>query len=177
MNQLWAPWRMAYILSTAETSAECIFCAFPANGPAHHREHLILWAGRHSFVIMNRYPYSNGHLLVVPRRHVADPEHLPGDEYQACTEVLRRTTTILRKVLAAHGMNIGMNLGRVAGAGIESHCHWHLVPRWNGDTNFMAVVGDTRVISEHLEATYERLLPHFAAVREEPGISTSDNEG
>jgi ATP adenylyltransferase len=155
---------MAYILSGEETAEECIFCAFPARGPERFREHLILWADATAFVIMNKFPYNNGHVMVIPRRHVADPELLPEAEYQATCEVVRRATKALRVAVAPQGFNIGMNLGRVAGAGIESHCHWHIVPRWNGDTNFMPVLGETKVISDHLEATYERLLPHFAAL-------------
>jgi ATP adenylyltransferase len=160
-DRLWAPWRMAYILSAEEKSAECIFCAFPARGPERHREHLILAAARHWFVIMNRYPYGNGHIMVVPARHVGDPEDLPEDEYLSCARALRGAQGILRRTLGTHGMNIGMNLGRAAGAGIESHCHWHVVPRWNGDQNFMPVVGEVKVMSEHLMATYDRLRPAF----------------
>lgn len=157
---------MAYILSaSAETSpAECIFCAFPALGRGRHREHLILCASRFFFVMMNRFPYNNGHIMVVPARHVADPSLLPDEEHQALAEGLRRATTILRGVLEPHGFNVGMNLGRAAGAGIDAHCHWHVVPRWNGDTNFMPVVGEVKVMGEHLEASYDRLLPAFAAL-------------
>jgi len=166
LEHLWAPWRMAYIESGAETSAECIFCAFPARGPEHHREHLILAVSPSGFVIMNRFPYNNGHVMVVPRRHAGDPGDLPADEYAACGELVRRSTGILRSVVHAHGFNVGMNLGRIAGAGIEHHCHWHIVPRWNGDTNFMPVVGAVKVMSEHLVATYDRLAPAFAALAE-----------
>ncbi len=164
MERLWAPWRMAYILSGEETAGVCIFCKFPADGPERHREHLILTVGRSGFVIMNRFPYNNGHVMVVPARHVGDPEALPDDEHAACAEMVRRATGILRREVRAQGFNIGMNLGRVAGAGIENHCHWHIVPRWNGDTNFMPVVGEIKVMSEHLEETYDRLRPAFAAL-------------
>ncbi len=161
-DRLWAPWRMAYILSGEEQSAECIFCAFPARGPERHREHLILAAAADWFIIMNRFPYNNGHIMVVPARHVGDPELLSDAEHAACAEVVRRAGGILRRTLGAHGLNMGMNLGRVAGAGIEHHCHWHLVPRWNGDTNFMPVVGAVKVMSDHLESSYDRLRPAFA---------------
>lgn len=157
---------MAYILSGEPAPEECIFCAFPAHGPARHREHLILAAAEHAFVIMNRFPYNNGHLMIVPRRHTGDPEHLPAVEYQAATELVRAATRALRAAVSPDGFNVGMNLGRVAGAGIDRHCHWHIVPRWNGDTNFMPVVGEVKVMSEHLEATYDRLLPHFAPLGE-----------
>jgi ATP adenylyltransferase len=159
---------MAYILSGEETAEECIFCAFPAQGAAAYRKHLILCVAKQGFVIMNRFPYNNGHVMVAPRRHVGDPGALPDDEYQACAELVRRATKALYEAVKAQGMNVGMNLGRVAGAGIEHHCHWHLVPRWNGDTNFMPVIGETKVMSDHLEATYERLLPHFAGLGEGP---------
>jgi ATP adenylyltransferase len=155
---------MAYILgeSGAESSTECIFCAYPARGPERHREHLILASGAAAFAILNRFPYNNGHLMVVPRRHVADPELLPEGEYVATMELLRRATGALRAALGAQGANVGMNLGRVAGAGIDQHCHWHVVPRWNGDTNFMPVVGEVKVMSEHLTATWDKLAPIFA---------------
>jgi ATP adenylyltransferase len=164
LEHLWAPWRMAYIESGSEKSAECIFCAFPAAGPEHHREHLILLETPAAFVIMNRFPYGHGHVMIVPRRHVADPNDLAADEYAAGAELVRRATRVLRKEILAHGFNIGMNLGRVAGAGIEHHCHWHVVPRWNGDVNFMPVVAQVRVMSEHLLATYDKLAPAFAAL-------------
>ncbi len=111
--------------------------------------------------MMNKFPYNNGHLMVIPRAHVADPADLSPVENAATGELLRRTTTLLRSALGAHGFNLGMNLGRVAGAGIDQHCHWHVVPRWNGDTNFMPVTGDVKVLSEHLLGTYDRLLPLF----------------
>ena len=172
MKQLWAPWRMTYIQSGAELAEECIFCAYPAHGAARHREHFVLRCDQHAFVLLNRFPYSNGHLLVVPRRHVPDLGALPAEEYQALGELLRRSMAKLREALGAHGLNAGMNLGRVAGAGIEHHCHWHIVPRWNGDTNFMPVVAETKVMSEHLEATYDRLLPHFADLGSETASAT-----
>ena len=165
-DRLWAPWRMAYIESGAETSSECIFCSFPARGPDRHREHLILASGAAAFAMLNRFPYNNGHVMVIPRRHVADPEHLPDDEYVATMQLVRRATTILRATLGAQGFNVGMNLGRVAGAGIDQHCHWHIVPRWNGDTNFMPVLGEVKVMSEHLDASWERLAPRFAEIVE-----------
>jgi ATP adenylyltransferase len=155
---------MTYILSPDPPAPACIFCAFPAEGPERRRHHLILAVGKASFVIMNRFPYNNGHVMVVPHRHGGDPETLPEDEWAACCDMLRRTTGILRGALGAHGFNVGMNLGRVAGAGIDQHCHWHVVPRWNGDTNFMPVVGEVKVMSDHLEASYDRLRPAFAAL-------------
>ena len=159
---------MSYILSGDEPAPACIFCAYLAHGRERFREHLILCAQPHAFVIMNRYPYGHGHVMVVPRRHVARPDALAPAEWQALSELLRDTTRALGQALGTADFNLGMNLGRAAGAGIADHCHWHLVPRWNGDTNFMPVVADTKVMSEHLEATYERLLPALAPLGEGP---------
>jgi ATP adenylyltransferase len=164
MKQLWAPWRMEYILSGDELGDACVFCALPAQGPARHRDNLILCADERVFVILNRFPYSNGHLLVVPRRHVADPNDLDADDYRALCDAQRLASRTLRETFSAHGINWGMNLGRVAGAGIDQHCHFHIVPRWNGDTNFMPIVGETKVMSEHLVATWDRLRPRFAGL-------------
>ncbi len=152
---------MSYILAEANRHepGACIFCVLPAEGADRHRENLILSCGERALVIMNRYPYNNAHLMVVPRRHVADLADLDELEYRTVAELLRRTTTALRQAVKPHGMNVGMNLGRIAGAGIESHCHYHLVPRWEGDTNFMPVVGGAKVMSEGLLETYDRLLP------------------
>src|SRR5262249_49097796 len=155
MVPLWAPWRMTYIESGSEKPAECIFCAFPAAGPSHYREHLILVVAPLAFVIMNRFPYGHAHVMAVPRRHVDDPIDLSGEEHCPLAELVRRTTAVLRESVSAHGFNVGMNLGNVAGAGIEHHCHWHVVPRWNGDTNFMPIVAQTRVMSQHLVETYD----------------------
>lgn len=164
MDRLWAPWRMAYILSaqSEESSQECIFCRFPNQGPSRFEEHQILYCDERAFVIMNRFPYNTGHVMVIPRTHTADLMALSDEEYRATSELLRRSIRIVSTTLSAHGCNVGMNLGRVAGAGIDQHCHFHIVPRWNGDTNFMPVVGDTRVLSESLQATYYKLRPAFA---------------
>jgi len=164
MENLYAPWRMQYILSGDETAATCIFCALPARAAERHREDLILLCREDVFVIMNRYPYNNGHVMVVPRRHAADPADLPGAEHAALFGLVTASTRAMRGVLSPHGFNVGMNLGRVAGAGIDQHCHVHIVPRWNGDTNFMPVLGETKVISEHLTATYDRLRPAFDSI-------------
>jgi len=165
MERLWAPWRMPYILSEAEREGSsqrrgCIFCDLPAEGAERARENLILACGDRAFVIMNRYPYNNGHVMVVPRRHVSDPSLLPGPDYWVVAELVRQAAAALGQAVAPHGINIGMNLGRTAGAGIHEHCHFHLVPRWDGDTNFMPIVAGAKVISEGLLQTYDRLLPH-----------------
>lgn len=163
MDRLWAPWRMAYIQKASGEQGEqpCIFCAFPAEGPSRFSDNLILCCTRFAFVIMNRFPYGSGHIMVVPTRHGADLMALPAEEYQATCELLRSANQIVCRELHAHGANLGMNLGRVAGAGIDQHAHFHIVPRWNGDTNFMPVVADVKVISEHLQATYDKLRPAF----------------
>jgi ATP adenylyltransferase len=159
---------MAYILSGDEMAAECIFCAFPAEGRERFRHRQILCANEHGFVMMNKYPYNNGHVMVIPRAHASDPAQLDAQMWAAIGELLRGTMAAVKGALKAQGLNVGLNLGRVAGAGIDQHLHWHVVPRWNGDTNFMPVVGDVKVMSEHLEGTYERLVPHFAALGDGP---------
>ena len=121
MDRLWAPWRMAYILSGDELSESCIFCAFPAAGPSQHRKHLILCETDRAFVIMNKYPYNNGHLMVVPRAHIGDPVALDEADYTATALLLRRSIAALKNAVGAQGFNVGMNLGRVAGAGIDQH--------------------------------------------------------
>jgi len=171
LDRLWAPWRMAYILSAQgeQGPQECIFCRFPEDGAERHVEHQILCCTPHAFVIMNRFPYNSGHIMVVPRAHAADLMQLSEDAYQATCQLLRRSLDILLRELGAHGANLGMNIGRVAGAGIDQHAHFHIVPRWNGDTNFMPVVGDTKVLSEHLLGTYEKLRPAFASLNQPSG--------
>lgn len=162
MERLWASWRTAYILGEAEHKGKkpaCIFCDLPAEGLQKYRANLILSVGTKAMIIMNRYPYNNGHLMVVPRSHVNDPSFIPDDEYHVVTEVLRVATAALRKESLPDGLNLGMNIGRTSGAGIEDHCHYHIVPRWDGDTNFMPVLGDTKVISEGLFESYDRLFP------------------
>lgn len=167
MKPLFAPWRMTYILSEGK-APECIFCAFPARGRAHYREHQILCVQPHAFVIMNKYPYSNGHVMIVPRRHVALPTQLEADEWAATCELVRQTVAAVGTALHCENFNVGMNLGRAAGAGIDQHLHWHVVPRWHGDTNFMPLLAETRVISEHLDETYDKLVPALAPLGEGP---------
>jgi ATP adenylyltransferase len=155
---LWAPWRMAYIGGPRKRS--CIFCA-GARG-RNPRAALVLARTREALVMLNRYPYANGHLMVAPRRHTADLPALERPLYRELMDVLQRSTAIISEVFQPEGMNVGINLGRAAGAGIADHLHWHVVPRWNGDTNFMPMIAEVRVIPEHLEAVYERLRPRFA---------------
>jgi ATP adenylyltransferase len=158
MKVLWAPWRMGYILSNDKDNG-CIFC--PGKDRRRDDERLILWVGLHTIVLMNRYPYNNGHLLIAPVKHVSDLDQLNNKESLDLLGMVRKTIRILKEVMNPEGFNVGLNLGRVAGAGVEEHLHYHVVPRWNGDTNFMAVLGDVRVIPEHLKETYKKLLPYY----------------
>lgn len=162
MKVLWAPWRMEYILNNQKEPG-CIFC--PASLNELRERHILYW-GETTLVLMNKFPYNNGHLLVAPVRHVPDLEPLTDRELSALLAMVRRSVAILKQVLNPEGFNVGLNLGKVAGAGVADHLHFHIVPRWNGDTNFMAVVGDLRVIPEHLDQTYERLVLCFQEVRE-----------
>ena len=148
---------MEYILG--EKEKECIFCLGLSD-----RGRLTLHKGSLSMVMMNKYPYINGHLLVAPKRHVAGLEDLTLEEMADLLKMVRDTIGILRKAMRPDGFNVGLNLGEVAGAGVEQHLHFHIVPRWHGDTNAMTVFAEVRVIPEHLEATYENLKPHFEAL-------------
>jgi ATP adenylyltransferase len=159
---LWAPWRMEFI--RAEKPAGCIFCLFPAEqGEEVDHRNLIVHRSARSFTILNRFPYNNGHVMVVPRAHVSRLEDLRADDFADLQEELRRAVAVVRGAYAPEGMNVGMNLGKVAGAGIEDHLHWHVVPRWNGDTNFMPVLSDTKVMIEHLDQSWTRIRDGFGA--------------
>jgi ATP adenylyltransferase len=167
MEILWAPWRMEYIL--AQKTAGCLFCSQLAAGAAHDPENYILHRASQCFVMLNAFPYNNGHLMVVPYQHEAQLERLPPEVLAELMQITARCTHLLGEAFRADGFNIGLNLGRVAGAGITEHLHVHIVPRWNGDTNFMPVLGQTKVMPEYLKETYAKLRPHFAAwEREEP---------
>jgi ATP adenylyltransferase len=157
MQVLWAPWRMAYVGGPKEPG--CIFCN--ALTTQDLRTHLVLLQ-RPAVVMLNRFPYVSGHIMVAPQRHVADLGALPAEEFQTLMAILQRAATLLADTYHPQGMNIGLNLGAAAGAGVADHMHWHIVPRWNGDTNFMPMLADVRVVPEHLDATYERLRPVFA---------------
>ncbi|MFC1821327.1 HIT domain-containing protein [Thermodesulfobacteriota bacterium] len=158
MKVLWAPWRMRYILSD-QKSDECIFCGGKRGD--EDEERLVLYVGGLSMVMMNMFPYNNGHLLVAPLRHLPDLAVLSDEETLDSLTMVRKSIDILKKVMDPEGFNVGLNLGRVAGAGVEDHMHFHIVPRWDGDTNFMTVHGDVRVIPEHIKDTYNKLRPHF----------------
>jgi len=153
---LWAPWRMAYVADKAARG--CIFC-IALEGD--RRERLLLGTTAASLVILNRFPYQNGHLMVAPRRHTASLTALPEAEHRDLAETLRRSIDTVAATFHPDGFNLGMNLGAAAGAGVVDHLHWHIVPRWAGDTNFMAAVAETRVIPQHLLETYDRLRAAF----------------
>ena len=156
MKQLWAPWRSEYVKSG--DALECIFCAARTKSPG---EGLVLFNGAVSVVMLNKFPYNSAHLMIAPVRHVANVEDLTPEEALDFFRLLRHSVTVLKKELNPAGFNIGMNVGKAAGAGIEEHLHTHVVPRWNGDMNFMPVLSDTKVIPEHLQATLKRLLPYY----------------
>ena len=158
MKVLWAPWRMEYITASNE-KGECIFCS--GDDRDHDEERLILHVGERSIVLMNRFPYINGHLLVAPVRHVSALNALANEEKLDLITMVERSIGILAEVMNPGGFNVGLNLGHIAGAGVEEHIHFHVVPRWSGDTNYMTVIGDVRVIPEHIQATYLKLLPFF----------------
>lgn len=160
MERLWAPWRAVYIGKSHGEA--CIFCE--KLNSAGDEANYLLWRGERVFVLLNLYPYNNGHLLVAPKRHVGDIADLTAEEILELGETTRQMTGLLRKAFRPDGFNIGVNLGTIAGAGVPGHFHVHIVPRWAGDTNFMPVLGDVRVISEALEETYRKLK---AALEEE----------
>lgn len=157
---LWAPWRVEYIRS--EKPRGCIFCAFPAEPPERDRQNLVVHRGARSFSCLNRFPYNSGHLMVIPRAHVSDLAALDPASWADLQDELRRAVAVAKAVYRPDGMNVGMNLGLPAGAGIADHLHWHVVPRWVGDNSFMPVVGETRVVVEALDAAWERLSAGFA---------------
>lgn len=160
MKPLWAPWRIDYILGPKPDA--CVFCL-----PEHSKEdakRLVLHRAKHCFVIMNRFPYSSGHLMVTPYRHVDTMTDLSPEESYEIMDYLRLSSDILQQVFHPQGINVGLNQGEAAGAGIEEHLHFHLVPRWTGDHSFMAVSASTTVLPEHLDATHAKLRPHFDAL-------------
>jgi ATP adenylyltransferase len=157
MERIWAPWRVEYI--KGEHPKGCVFCDKPKQN--NDEENMILYRGKLNFVIMNLYPYNPGHIMVVPYRHLNKLESLTPEERNEHYELVARVVGVLREATKTENYNIGMNLGRVAGAGIDDHIHTHIVPRWNGDNNFMAVLADTRVISESMQDIYNRLKVKF----------------
>jgi ATP adenylyltransferase len=158
LDILYAPWRYRYVVRAARGEQECIFCTALRRS---EEEALVLVRGKRSFTIMNLYPYNTGHVMIAPVRHVASLEDLDDEELLELMKMVKLAMKAIREALNPHGFNIGMNIGRVAGAGIEDHVHIHVVPRWNGDTNFMPVVAGVKVIPQDVRETYRLLKPHF----------------
>jgi ATP adenylyltransferase len=157
MEHLWSPWRLAYITGS-DQSPGCVFCTAQSTAA----DELIVFRGSTCYIILNLFPYNGGHLMVVPNRHIAALADATSEELTELVELTRRAEIALTEAYAPHGMNMGINLGKPAGAGVLGHVHMHVVPRWEGDTNFMSVVGQTRVLPEELPATAARLRPIFA---------------
>jgi ATP adenylyltransferase len=167
VDYLWTPWRLDYVKSN-QPELECVFClsaeaAVSAGEPVDSRvvDPLVVHLGPTAYVILNRYPYNNGHVMVVPRRHVATLTALTPDELQEIAVLTQRSEAVLREAYQPGGINVGLNLGKPSGGGIQHHLHVHVVPRWVGDANFMTVIGQTRVLPEELGTTAERLKPIF----------------
>jgi len=172
-NPLWAPWRMEYILS--KKGGSCVFCGIDEANAEELRDRLVVCDTPRAFVVLNRYPFAAAHLLVVPHAHVDALEKLSTDEYHALFDLVREATVRLAVAVKPEALNVGVNLGAAAGAGIAEHLHTHIVPRWSGDTNFMPVLADTRVIPQALEKTRDYLVPFFADL---PGARLpAGNEG
>jgi ATP adenylyltransferase len=155
-DRLWAPWRLAYIKTAPAPPSGCFLCRGVAEN--NDRDNLFVRRTLHSVLLLNRFPYNNGHLMVAPLRHLAGLDDLSSEELLDGLELLRSAVRQLQTIMTPHGFNIGLNLGQAAGAGVPGHLHWHIVPRWNGDANFLAVTADTRVIVQSLEALYDLLL-------------------
>lgn len=159
MKKFWAPWRGVYLKSEKKIAGNCVFCEL-ANSSVSSSS-LVLYKSEYSFVLMNKFPYNNGHIMVIPKKHTADLEALTEAEYSDLSTLLRSSVKIVKEVFMPNACNIGMNLGKEAGAGIFEHLHYHIVPRWNGDTNFMPIFAEVKVISEHLEYSYNKLIVGF----------------
>ena len=159
MDQIWAPWRLAYVANPRPKDRpdanECFICRGIAG--SDDRANLLVHRSELSVVVLNRFPYNNGHLLVAPKEHKGRPDELTPEQILDLQLVLRRMIAALEKLMSPEGFNIGLNLGKVAGAGLPGHLHWHIVPRWNGDTNFMPVVSDTKVMVQSLDSLFELL--------------------
>ncbi|MBN1282497.1 MAG: HIT domain-containing protein [Proteobacteria bacterium] len=162
MERLWAPWRMKFIEELRDKGSGCIFCELAA--PGDDRKRLILHRGESCYAVMNRYPYNNGHMMVVPYRHEGELGGLAAAEHREMLSVCAHAVRIMRDAMEAEGFNIGLNIGAVAGAGVADHIHMHLVPRWRGDSNFLPVLGETKCMPEYLEDTYARLIDGFSAI-------------
>lgn len=159
-DRIWAPWRLEYVKDAAkDREEECIFCAKPADG--RDRENLIVHRGELAFVMLNLFPYTNGHLMIAPYEHTSRFQDLGTETVAEIGRLSQQAMRILERAYSPHGFNMGLNQGRVAGAGVEHHIHLHVVPRWGGDTNFMPVVADTRVMPQTLDQSFETLSGAF----------------
>lgn len=159
MKEIWAPWRMEYILANSKEHDGCFLCEKAAQ--ENDEENYILYRGQHNYVILNAYPYNSGHLMVVPYKHGGDMEALSADEMADHLRIVSKSLKAMKEAIEAQGFNIGMNIGKVAGAGVTDHLHTHIVPRWEGDTNFMPVIADIKVVPEGLKETYRKLKEFF----------------
>ena len=160
MDYLWTPWRFQYV-SAGTRNEGCIFCEKASADPSSDREHLILYRGRSNFLLLNLYPYTVGHAMIVPFAHVAELIEVPAETLAEMMALAQKFQLALREVYHPEGYNLGLNMGRCAGAGVEHHVHMHVLPRWTGDSNFMTVVGETRVEPENLTTTFDKLVGHF----------------
>jgi ATP adenylyltransferase len=178
MDRLWAPWRAQYIREASATELAgdepgCFLCRYLGAPEVEDRANHVVWRRAHSFVVLNRYPYNNGHLLIAPRVHKGSLGDLTGADLTEPLETMQRAIAVLDRVLRPQGYNVGLNLGRSAGAGLPGHLHWHVVPRWDGDTNFMPVVGRAKVIVESLDELHDRFVAALRGVLGELGASTA----
>ena len=162
-SPLWAPWRMQYILAPKDKT-RCVFCDAAGATDEQLRERCVLVVAEHGTVLLNTYPFNASHLLVIPHRHASDIDQLSEAEHAGLWQLTRRAVTCLRRAVEPQGINLGVNLGQVAGAGIADHVHVHIVPRWLGDTNFMPVLADVHVMPQHLDETWTKLYAHFADI-------------
>jgi ATP adenylyltransferase len=159
MDYIFTPWRYAYVTGTGKATS-CIFC--DALASKVDRDAWIVYRGRYSFIILNTYPYTSGHIMIVPYEHVDELQKLSPEAAHEIIDLSCKMERVLREVYHPEGVNLGMNIGKAAGAGVAGHIHMHVLPRWTADSNFMTVVGETRILPESLEITYDRLLPFFA---------------
>jgi len=166
MKRLWAPWRIEYILDENKNKT-CLFCDISAmrSNIRADKKNLILHRGKHCFILMNKYPYNNGHLMVVPYFHASTFDGLSDDALFEIIKTMKLSVDILKKALHPDGFNLGLNFGKIAGAGMESHMHVHIVPRWSGDTDSMPIIAETRVMPEHIRKTYSKLMKLFKNVK------------
>ncbi len=159
MERLWSPWRSMYIDSMKEKKDDesCVFCN-AVEEESDNTDSLVVFRRNNIFIVLNLYPYNNGHLMVVPNRHISDLSEITTEEFAEITSQITLATEALKKLYSPHGFNIGANIGKAAGAGIDTHIHFHIVPRWNGDTNFMPVIGEAKIISHELIETKKNLI-------------------